>query len=78
MCVCVLHVCTRVCVRPPSLPHTHHPDVVHIWVVFWRHEDQLDPGSQLHAADGGVGKVEEDTEHHGNRDKLQNFSSKGR
>ena len=59
-------------------PPTHIPDVVHIWVVFWWREEQLDPGYQLHAAEGGVGKVEEDTKHYSYRDELQNRSSKGR
>jgi len=85
MCMCVLYPSTymytdaQVVLAPafPS-PPTHIPDVVHIWVVFWWREEQLDPGSQLHAADGGVGKVEEDTKHHSNRDELQNRSSKGR
>ena len=85
MCMCVLYLSMYMYTHAQEVlasafpsPPTHIPDVVHIWVVFWWREEQLDPGSQLHAADGGVGKVEEDTKHYSNRDELQNRSSKGR
>ena len=55
----------------------HLPDVVDIWVMFGRSEDELDSLGELHTTEGGVGQVEEDSQHHCDGDVLQHNIGQG-